>query len=188
MRRRRSNLGGGVATAAVIVALAGPAAADPLPSGMIGPVIGGRQGIGAVEPQFGLGAVLGVEAGWQPMRALQRVGVALRWRTLFSGYWSADASNVAGDLRVIEMDFGVYGRFALGAQARYFDLGGGWSVLRSNVPLNPDDRRTYDGPFADVGLEQYISASTSVTFELRAGELVLGPTTLSALIGVRFGV
>jgi hypothetical protein len=176
------------AVALAILLVAAPAAADSLPSGMIGPVLGGRQGVGAVEPQFGLGAVLGVEAGWQPMRAQQRVGVALRWRTLFSGYWSNDASNVAGDLRVIEMDFGVYARFALGAQARYFDLGGGWSVLRANVPLPPDDVRTYEGPYAGFGLEQYLSTSTSVMFELRAGELLVGPTTLSALIGVRFGV
>src|SRR6516165_67683 len=129
---------------AMVLALAARVAADPLPSGMIGPVLGGRQGVGPVEPQFGLGAVLGVEAGWQPMRQQQRVGYALRWRTLFSGYWSADATNVAGDLRVIEMDFGAYARFALGGQARYVDLGGGWSVLRANVPLPPDDHRVYE--------------------------------------------
>ena len=175
-------------TLATVTALVGSANADTLPSGMIGPVIGGRQGIGDVEQQFGLGAVWGVEAGWQPMRAQQRVGRALRWRTLFSGYWSADSSNVAGGLRVIEMDLGGYLRFALGGRARYVDLGAGASVLRANVPLPPSDSRVYEGLFGELGLEQYVDTSTSVSFALRVGELGWGPTTISALIGVRFGV
>ncbi len=173
----------------LILALAAPAAAaDTLPSGMIGPIFGGRQGTGAVEPQFGLGALWGIEAGWQPMRQAQRVGLAVRWRTLFSGYWSNDASNVAAQLRVIEMDLGAYGRIALGQQPRYFDLGAGWSVMRSNIPLNPDGKRSYTGPWVGVGLEQFIGSSTSVTFEIRAGEVALGPTTLSAIFGIKFGV
>jgi hypothetical protein len=172
----------------MILALASSANADTLPSGMIGPIFGGRQGTGAVGPQFGLGALWGVEAGWQPMRAAQRVGIAVRWRTLFSGYWSNDSSNVADLLRVIEMDLGAYGRVALGQQPRYFDFGGGWSVLRSNIPLPPDAKRSYTGPWVGVGLEQFIGSSTSVTIEIRAGEVAFGPTTLSAIFGVKFGV
>ena len=171
-----------------LLAVASTAHADGPPSGVIGPIFGARQGILAVGPQFELGALWGVEAGWQPMRPAQRVGIALRWRTIFSGYWSADASNVAADLRVIEMDGGVYARLALGNKGRYVDLGGGWSVLRSNVPLAPKDKRSYTGPYAGLALEQMIGDSTFVTFELRAGELAFGPTTLSAIFGVKFGV
>ncbi|HTJ46146.1 MAG TPA: hypothetical protein VL463_28770 [Kofleriaceae bacterium] len=168
--------------------MAVPARADGPPSGIIGPIFGAREGILDVGPQFQLGALWGVEAGWQPMRPAQRIGLALRWRTIFSGYWSADSSNVAAGLRVIEMDGGAYARFAVSDKGRYFDLGGGWSVLRSNVPLAPKNQRSYTGPWAGLALEQLIGDSTFVTFEIRAGELASGPTTLSAIFGVKFGV
>jgi hypothetical protein len=173
---------------AAALALAAPAAADGLPSGFIGPIIGVRAGVGSVQSQFGLGALWGVEAGWQPMRPQQRVGLALRWRTIFSGYYSADPSNLATDLRVIEMDAGAYGRFAVGRKGGYFDVGAGWSVLRANVPLAPRDQRSYTGPYAAVALEKFVSDSTSASFELRVGELALGPATWSAIFGLRFGI
>src|SRR5262245_51595074 len=177
-----------VAILGSVAAHAAPAAADAPPSGMIGPVVGVRSGIGAVGPEFNVGGLWGIEAGWQPIAATRRIGYAIRWRTLFSGYWSGDNSNIADELRVVEMDLGFYGRFAPAAgKPRYIDLGAGWSLLRSNVPLAPDARRSYQGPYIGFGLEQLVSASASVSIELRVGELT-GPDTVSALLGVRFGV
>jgi hypothetical protein len=166
----------GIVVAALLVAA--PAAADGLPSGFIGPIIGVRAGVGSVQSQFGLGALWGVEAGWQPMRP----------RAIFSGYYSANASSLTTDLRVIEMDAGAYGRFAVGRKGGYFDVGAGWSVLRANVPLAPKDQRSYTGPYAAVALEKFISDSTSASFELRVGEVALGPATWSAIFGLRFGI
>src|SRR5262249_39114970 len=73
------------------LALSAPAVADTLPSGMIGPVVGVRGGLGAVSDEFGTGGLWGIEAGWQPMSPTRRFGFAVRWRTLFSGYWSHEA-------------------------------------------------------------------------------------------------
>ena len=174
-------------TAAVLL-IAAPAAADT-PSGMIGPILGVRQGTGDVSQQFGFGALWGIEAGWQPMAPAQQIGYALRWRAIFSGYWSNDASNVADELRVIEMDAGADLRFAPApGRGRFVDLGGGVSVLRSNVPLAPSDHRSYVGPYVELGLEQFVGSSPSVTFELRVGEVTSGPDTASAMVGLRFGV
>ncbi len=174
--------------ALLLAAAAAPAAADTLPSGMIGLVGGVRQGIGPVAPQFALGALWGIEAGWQPMVATRTFGWAVRWRTLFSGYWSADAANTATDLRVVEMDVGGALRIAPDrGKGRLVDLGGGISALRTNVPLAPDGHRSYFGPYVMAGLEQFVGSTMSVTFEIRIGEIG-GPDTLSALVGIKFGV
>jgi hypothetical protein len=189
MRLARASLVGVAAALAALTMPAATARADTLPSGMIGPVVGVRDALGAVADQFGFGALWGVEAGWQPMSPNRRVGIAVRWRTLFSGYWSHEPSSVADNLRVIEMDAGLYARIALGeTRASFFNLGAGWSLLRANVPLPPKDRRSYTGPYAGLGLETFVSGSTSITFEMRAGELALGPLTISAIFGVKQGL
>jgi hypothetical protein len=188
---RAAWVAAGIAAAAV--AAARPAAADTLPNGMIGLVGGARSGVAAVGPQFRVGAVWGIEAGWQPS-SLNRLGYAVRWRTLFSGYWSDAPDNPATNLRVVEMDLAPYLRFEVrGQESRgnaphFVNVGFGVSLLRSNVPLAPDDRRSYWGPYAAFGLEQFVGTSMSVTFEARVGELFTGPTTASALFGIKFGV
>ncbi len=177
--------------AAVTIALGAPseAAADALPSGSIGVVGGVRQGAGAASSTFGLGALLGIEAGWQPMSTSQRVGWAVRWRVLFSGYGSGQANNLAENLRVVEVEGGAGVRIApRPGLLRYLDLGAGVSLLRSNIPLlPPSTRRAYLGPYVSLGLEQYIGAQ-ALTFELRLGLIGTGPTTLSAIVGFKWGV
>lgn len=68
------------------------------------------------------------------------------------------------------------------------NLGAGVSLLRSNIPLlPPSTRRAYLGPYVSLGLEQYIGAQ-ALTFELRLGLIGTGPTTLSAIVGFKWGV
>jgi len=180
-----------LAAAALVAALAAsrPAAAgDDLPRGMIGLVGGVRQGTGAVAPAFGLGMLFGVEAGWQPMSTTQHVGWTARWRVLFSGYLSGQPTNLASSLRVLEMDAGGGIRIAPRPLAlRYLFLGGGISMLRSNVPLPPDNHRSYVGGYGAVGLEQWVGTKLLLTFEVRVGQIG-GPNTLTAMAGVKFGV
>ncbi|MCE9576773.1 MAG: hypothetical protein K8W52_26745 [Deltaproteobacteria bacterium] len=175
--------------ALVALAPAGRAAADALPSGSIGLVTGVRQGVGATSSTFGLGALWGVEAGYQPMSTSQRVGWAVRWRVLFSGYLSGQSDNLAGNLRAVEVDGGTGLRIApRPGLLRYLDVGAGVSLLRSNIPLLPPSRqRAYLGPYVSVGLEQYVGSQV-ITFELRVGVLGTGPTTLSAIAGIKWGV
>lgn len=189
MARRAAAIATAGLAAALATSRAAPAAADDLPPGFIGTVVGVRQGTGAVAPQEGLGFLWGLAAGWQPMAPNRSVGFSLRWRTLFSGYGAGDTSNLAGQLRVIEMDLGVGMRIApRRGEGRFVDVGAGGSLLRANVPLAPDGRRDYTGPFVSFGLEQFIGSSLSVTFEIRVGQIVTGPDTLSALVGVNLGV
>lgn len=176
-------------TALLVAALASRAAADALPSGSLGIVTGVRQGVGAASSTFGLGALWGVEAGYQPMSTSQRVGWAVRWRVLFSGYLSGQSDNLAGNLRAVEVDGGAALRIApRPGLLRYLDVGAGVSLLRSNIPLLPPSRqRAYLGPYVSVGLEQYVG-SPVLTFELRVGVIGTGPTTLSAIAGIKWGV
>jgi hypothetical protein len=185
----RAALLGLALAAALVAAPARLAAADGLPPGMIGVVGGIRSGTNAVQSQFRIGALWGIEAGWQPMSPTSRFGYAVRWRALFSGFWSAAPSNPASTLRVVEMDVAPSLRIApRPGQPRFLDVGGGLSLLRSNVPLAPDMKRAYWGPFVSVGLEQFIGSTMSVTFEIRVGELFIGPTTASAIVGFKVGM
>jgi hypothetical protein len=184
-----------VVVAAALAASAGPARADDLPSGMFGAVFGVRQGTGPVTRQFGFGALWGMEAGWQPMTTQQRIGWSIKWRTLFSGFWSNEPANLTNELRVLEMDAGVGIRITpKPGSLRYLDLGGGAALMRSNVPLLPDSCnppigcRAFYGPYASAGLEQFVSGNVMLTFEIRVGLIGTGPATLSAITGVKFGV
>jgi hypothetical protein len=187
---RRLVLASALAAITAITATAPRAAADALPSGTLGFIGGGRQGTGAASATFGLGLLWGVEAGWQPMTTAQRVGWAVRWRVLFSGYLSGQSNNLAGALRAVEVESGAGVRVALRpGLLRYLDLGGGVSLLRSNVPLlPPSTRRAYVGPYASIGLEQYVGTSVLLTFEFRIGLIGTGPSTLSAIGGIKFGI
>ena len=147
----------------VFIALAGPARparAETIPSGKLSMVVGVRNGLGELSDAYGLGQIFGIEAAWQPMRETQRVGFALDWgvtwvnfNPLF-GYGDPDPASITGRLDLLELSAGARLRIApTGTFGRYLTVGGGASVLRSNVPLPPQDDRSYIAPFASAGVD-----------------------------------
>ena len=48
----------------------------------------------------------------------------------------------------------------------------------------PDNDRLYLGPYGSIGLDQYLGASTMLSFAVRYGLIGTGPASL----GVRFGI
>ena len=174
--------------AAVVLALlvATPAAADPVPSGRLSAVGGIRTGTGSLDDSFGLGALYGIEAAWEPLPEGRRLGYGIHWNVLF-GDFGSDPAAITGDLDILEMGLGARLRIAPADPARSLFLGGGVALLRANAPLPPDDERSYIGGFAGLGIEQLAWSRALLTLELRYG-LFGGPGSLSVLLGVGFGV
>jgi len=172
----------------LLVALAAPARAhaDVMPSGRLSGVGGLRTGTQSLDDAFGMGVLYGIEASWEPMPDGRRISYGIHWNVLF-GNFGSDPAAITGSLDVLEMALGARLRLAPSDPSRSLFLGGGAALLRANAPLPPDDERSYLGGFVGLGLEQLAWARSLVTFELRYG-LFGGPGSLSALLGVGFGV
>ena len=171
---------------ALVIALPAPARADVMPSGRLSGVGGIRTGTQSLDDAFGLGVMYGIEAAWEPMPDGRRISYALHWNVLF-GDFGADPAAITGELDILEMGLGARLRLAPRDPARSLFLGGGAALLRANAPLPPDDKRSYVGGFAGLGLEQLAWKRALLTFELRYG-LIGGPGSVSVLLGVGFGV
>jgi hypothetical protein len=177
-----------LAVAVIVLATATtPARADVMPKGRIAAIGGLRNGTGSLNDAFGIGFLYGIEAAWEPMRDGQRLGYVVAWDVLFANFGS-DPAAITGSLDEVEMNFGLRLRFAPRETARSLFLGTGAAVLRANVPLPPDDKRSYIGAFVGFGLEQLALGKALVTLELRYGLIGNGPGALSVLLGVGFGV
>ena len=95
------------------------------------------------------------------------------------------AARITGSLDLIELDVAVRLRFApTPTPGRCLTLGAGGMLLRSNERLPPDDRRSYLGPFGELGYEHLAYGSFTATFHLRLGPVATGPTILSGLLGI----
>lgn len=182
--------------AAILIVLAGvavlPAAVraqpedETLPAGRIGVNFGVRQGLGRLGSDYGVGMVGGIEAGYHPMRLDQRLSLGAFWAVRRS-WFGDDEASIAGSLDLIELDFGARVRVAQerGVQ-RFLVLGAGASVLRTNVPLPPDDRRNYVGPYASLGFEFFVG-DVLLGVDARYGLIALGPDSVSWTLSASLG-
>ncbi len=173
---------------AVLCAAAAPAGADELPAGRFGVIAGARTGTGALGDRFGFGPVWGMEAGYNPADTERNWSFGVAWSVLW-GWFRADRPSVNdGSLWLLEMNFGGRVRRRLGATSQAYLVGNvGVTVLRTNTPIPPDDKRSYLGPYAGIGVEGYASAKYLVSFEARYGVFAGGPGSLSFLLGFSFG-
>jgi hypothetical protein len=175
-----------VVALAVLLA-SGTARADEMPKGRMAAAFGIRNGTEALGSDFGLGVLYGVQAAWEPMPDGSRIGYAIQWEVL-RGDFGNDPAAITGGLEILEMSLGARLRFAPQDPARTLFLGGGGSLLRSNAPLPPDEKRNYAGGFAGLGLEQLVYRRALLTLEVRYGLIGNGPGSLSVVLGVGFGV
>ncbi len=166
-----------------------PAPADEgeLPSGKFGLLAALRQNIGELGESYGFGWLWGFEAGYQPTRQGQLFSFGLDWSVLF-GRAYASRSTIADDpLLIVEMSFGTRVRTALGEEAPRFLVGSaGATVLRTSVPVPPDQERLYVGGYAGLGLEQYVG-NWLLGLDARFGLFGSGPSGLTLLFSVSSG-
>ncbi|WP_428264230.1 hypothetical protein [Haliangium sp.] len=163
------------------------AADDELPAGRIGAGIGLRAGLGRLGSDFGLGLVGSIEAGYHPTSRGQRVSLGVSWAVRRGWFGYDDEASVAGSLHLTEFDFGGRMRIAITPSGRRFlTLGAGASLLRTNVPVPPDDERTYWGGYGTVGVEFFVLGYL-MNSEIRYGPIGAGPASISFMAGVSLG-
>lgn len=143
---------------------AGPATAEPLPTGRVSLHVGAKASTGAFASRMGLGFAYGFEAAYQPLRGDQSIGLGLSWATTWSTYGEGSARvascepvlgwNVSNCMAMLEMMAGARARVPLGVRRRQvLFLGGGIALIRLNEPPVEDGERSYVGPWAAAGIE-----------------------------------
>lgn len=192
MPAARFPLPGSLALALVgaLAAAAAPARAEPLPAGSLGIMAGAGGGTGQYARSLGLGYYqFGAQAAWQPMTTDQRIGWSLKWSFLFGTMYEADSARIDLNLRTLQMDFLAGLRVRPGeSRTRYLALRGGVELLRSNEPIQPDNKRAFVGPVADAGFEQYLFGAVLFNVDVRYGLIGSGPTEIALLIGASLSV
>ncbi len=149
--------------------------------GVVGQV---AQNTGETGDAYRLAYLLGVNAGYEVVR-LNKFTIGALWSWGLGEYRFA-ADELADDrVRLLEMSLGFRGRRLLGRKTpRFLSVGAGVTMLRLNRALPPDDKRLYLGPYATIGLDQFVINRLMLSFAVRYGLVVNGPSSL----GVRFGV
>jgi len=176
-----------IALALGLVLVAGTARADDLPVGRFGAIGGVRQNTGTLGDLFGLGWLLGIEAGYQPSSLTESFSIGATWEVMWGRFGADDPELVEDELSVLEMNFGLRLRRALGTQPRFLVAGGGVTLLRTSVPVPPDMDRLYIGPYASFGLDQYVGGTYLLTLEARYGLIATGPTSMTLVASFSFG-
>ncbi len=177
-------MAGLVGLAALVVAPSS-SRADDLPAGTLGAVLGAQAGTSGAYTSLGVGVAYGLAAAWQPMSDEQRIGWGVRWSVLFGYFPDAASAPVSGVLRLVELD--VVGRLRIAPTAqpgRYLTVGVGGSLLRSNEPIMPDNRRAFVGPIATFGYEHNAWGSALLGVDVRYGLIETGPTSIGLLVYV----
>lgn len=161
---------------------------DGLPAGKFGISAGVRQGLGSLGNDFGPGVVSAVEAGYHLSGPDSALSPGLHWSVAWGWFGFDDQASLTGSLKLLEFNFGARVRRLLGSEVpRFIALGGGLTLLRSNVPIPPDLERVYVGPYVTLGIEQYLSKEFLLSFEARYGLIVGGPGGISLSLGIAFG-
>jgi len=172
---------------ALVIAMTVPAVADPLPSGSIAGVAAATSGTGADASRLGFGYEYGWRAAWEPMTTERRLGYTLRWSTMFGGTYDATAARL-DDLRVVLMDFTAGLRFRpWTTPTRYLNASAGVEMLRSNQELPPAMERTYVGPVASLGIDQY-KWILVFSVDVKYGLIANGPSQIALVFGVGTGL
>lgn len=161
------------------------ASADSLPSGSMGLLLGGFHGTGADAKQLGFGYLdpFSFYAAWHPMTTEKRVGWEIRWNTIFTTHYRADAAQVA-DLQTMQMDLTVGARIRPASNPRrYLIVRGGPALFRANQRI--EMQRAFVGPVASAGFQQYF-VGTLLKFDLdvRYGLIANGPSSIVVTAGI----
>lgn len=172
----------GVCIAAMLIAT--EATADPLPPGSIGFFLGVGSGTGADAKRLGYGYLLGAHAAWQPMDSSQRINWAAKWTLMFGTMSNADAARINSDLLILKMDLMPGVRIRPGIDPdRYITVRAGGMVMRTDHIIPNKMTRTFAGPIASVGIDQYLGGFL-LSVDVRYSMIGLGPSELGLVIGI----
>jgi hypothetical protein len=176
--------GHGVVLAALIApGAAAPAAAEPLPPGSLGVIVGAASGTGIDANRLGFGYQIGGQAAWQPMATENRLGWALKWSVAFGTMYDAGAASVGDTLKTLHMDLMLGVRVRPGVNpSRYVTLRGGGQLLRANQVVPPAMERAFAGGVASVGVDQY-AYGFLFNIDVRVNQIGSGPTIIALMFG-----
>ena len=159
-----------------------------MPAGRFGMTVGVRQGLGQLGDDFGIGGVGGISAGYSLTDADRRLSLGVHWNVLWSWFGSDDTASIAGSLSMIELGLGLRARTILDEKVpRALFIGGGASLLRTNVPIPPCSTRRCMAPYVSVGLEQLVLGAMLLGFEARYDILPGGSGSMSMMLSLGFG-
>jgi hypothetical protein len=160
---------------------------DELPAGKWGFVAALRQNIGELGQKYGFGWLLGVEAGYQPTRHGQTLSLGLEWSALFGRFYASQVGLPDDPLMVVELSMGACARIAMGEETpRFLVVSAGATMLRTSVPVPPDEDRLYIGGYAGFGVEQYVG-NALFGLDARFGLLGSGPIGLTLVASISIG-
>lgn len=172
-----------------VCACAAPAAAQSeIPSGKFGLTSGLRQNTGSLGNSYGFGWLIGVGAGYQPRGFGSTYDFGASWEVMWGQFGADDPELVTESLSILEMSFALRLRRTISDSVpRFLAASAGVSLLRTNVPIPPEMDRLYIGPYAGLGIDQYVANRYLVGLEARYGMITAGPSSLSLMATVAFG-
>lgn len=175
-------------TALIVVAAAGSAEAQvEVPRGDYGVILQIGQNAGETGDAYRLAWLGGVKAGYEPLR-FGKSALGASWSLAGGQYFVAGDQLPDATIGVLEMSLGLRYRRLLGTTTpRFLALGAGGTILRLGRALPPDNDRVYLGPYATVGLDQYIGTKILLSFMARYGLIGTGPASLGLRISVSIG-
>jgi hypothetical protein len=170
---------------ALLLALALPSVAraeDPVTH--IGVVAGARANVGAFGRVYGLGWIIGTDAG------ISFGPIGASWSLQYGELNADDPGEVYSTVGLMEMNFVARLRIRMPVRGTedvpsflFFD--GSLDLLRASSPIPPDDAQIYVGPSAGLGLE-VVLGNVVLSLGTRYGMFVGGPSGLKLLFGVGF--
>jgi hypothetical protein len=171
---------------AALIAPAAPAAlaaAEPLPPGSLGLIVGAASGTGIDANRLGFGYQIGGQAAWQPMVTERRIGWAAKSSVAFGTMYDAGAASVGDTLKTLHMDLMLGLRMRPGANpSRYLTLRAGGQLLRANQVVPPSGHRAFAGAVASVGVDQY-AYGFLFNVDVRVNQIGTGPTIIALMFG-----
>jgi hypothetical protein len=181
-------LGPALAIAALVALAAGSAEAQvEVPKGDYGVMLQIGQNAGEAGDAYRLAWLTGVKAGYEPLR-LGKSALGATWSLSGGQYFIADDQLPDQTVGVLEMSFGLRYRRLLGTTTpRFLAIGAGGTLLRLGRALPPDNDRVYLGPYATIGLDQYIGSRVLLSFMARYGLISTGPVSLGLRISISIG-
>jgi hypothetical protein len=166
-----------------LAGLTAPAAAESLPPGSIGVIVGAAGGTGVDANRLGFGYQVGGQAAWQPMATERRLGWAIRWSAAFGTMYDAGAASVGDTLKTLHMDLMLGLRLRPGLNpSRYLTARAGGQLLRANQVVPPSMQRAFAGAVASVGLDQY-AYGFLFNVDVRVDQIGTGPTIIALMFG-----
>jgi len=160
-----------------------------LPAGSLGMAGGARHGVGRLGELYNMGVVWGVQAAYHPMSFEQKWSVGGVWSVLWGRLGANDPSVTDGTLHSLEMNLAVRVRRLMSSRDPvYLTISPiGMTLLSTNLPIPPDGKRRYWGPFAGVGGEMFLGEKYSLSVEARYGVFTGGPGSLTYMVCLSVG-